>query len=221
MSASSAEAKKNQPQITLEVSQEQALQLKNALEIAKALAAPPRLAIFGLLARQPDKALSLIEIAELTGLTQHEAQKNTKILAQFGLIRVEEWFDEFPFQVIFEPEYLKTVPQVIAALQHLNSQLQPAEQQPALDERAKTIGRFMKEGRLVDWPSQFKRQVYVMEEIAKVFQPGLRYTERQVDAILKEIYHDHCTLRRSLVDLKLLQRADGMYWKDSPGLAAV
>jgi hypothetical protein len=91
-----------------------------------------------------------------------------------------------------------------------------------MDERARTIGRFIKDGRLVGWPAQYSRQLYVLEEVAKVFEPGMRYGERDIDNILKQIYeYDHCTLRRYLVDNKFLHRENGVYWKEPPKAEAV
>ncbi|HEY9286745.1 MAG TPA: DUF2087 domain-containing protein [Candidatus Dormibacteraeota bacterium] len=38
-------------------------------------------------------------------------------------------------------------------------------------------------------------------------------SESQVDGILRPIWHDHCQLRRALVDYELLNRKDGVYWR--------
>ena len=57
----------------------------------------------------------------------------------------------------------------------------------------------------------------MLEEIVRAFEPRRTYTEREVDAILKEIYaFDHCTVRRALVDLRFMQRENGVYWKTDP-----
>jgi hypothetical protein len=70
----------------------------------------------------------------------------------------------------------------------------------------------MKDGRLVSWPAQLKNQVYIIEEVAQAFETGIDYPERKVDAILKIIYeYDYVTLRRYLVDLKFMQRSNGIY----------
>ena len=71
---------------------------------------------------------------------------------------------------------------------------------------------FVLDGVLLSWPSRFKRQYILIEEIARRFEPGLDYTERQVDEMLRAIYpRDHCTLRRYLVDLRFVYRKDGIY----------
>ena len=70
----------------------------------------------------------------------------------------------------------------------------------------------MPDGMLLQWPSKFKRQYFVIEEISRRFAPGVDYTEREMDAMLKLIYPtDHCTLRRYLVDLRFVERKNGIY----------
>jgi hypothetical protein len=82
----------------------------------------------------------------------------------------------------------------------------------ALSFRTQVLQRYMPEGTLLQWPSKFKRQYIIIEEISRRFEPGVEYTEREVDDILKEIYpRDHCTLRRYLVDLRFVYRKNGIY----------
>src|SRR5258708_16335544 len=81
-----------------------------------------------------------------------------------------------------------------------------------LDFRTRTLQQYMPEGKLLVWPGKFKRQYIIIEEISRRFEPGVDYSEREVDDMLKEIYpRDHCTLRRYLVDLRFVYRKDGIY----------
>ncbi|MCA1823849.1 MAG: DUF2087 domain-containing protein, partial [Frankia sp.] len=59
---------------------------------------------------------------------------------------------------------------------------------------------------------QAKRRV-VLDHIARVFEPGVRYPEREVNAILRAFHPDYAALRRYLVDEYFLARADGEYWR--------
>jgi hypothetical protein len=106
---------------------------------------------------------------------------------------------------------------MIAALAALTGQLQPAAPKPALDDRAKTLTRFLRDGQLTGWPVQPKRQRWLLEEIVERFAVDRRYPEREIDAELKQVHPpDHCTVRRALVDAGLLRRADGLYWRPTP-----
>lgn len=51
-----------------------------------------------------------------------------------------------------------------------------------------------------------------MEEIAKVFEPGRRYTEREVNLLIADFHDDFCTIRRDMISEKLLARDNGIYW---------
>jgi len=53
-----------------------------------------------------------------------------------------------------------------------------------------------------------------LREIAKKFQRGRLYREREINEILKQYYDDHITLRRFLIEHGLLARKpDGsQYW---------
>ena len=60
--------------------------------------------------------------------------------------------------------------------------------------------------------SQAKRAL-VLERLALEFEPGLRYTEREVNSTLQVFHPDYASLRRHLVDDGFLTRADGSYWR--------
>ena len=51
------------------------------------------------------------------------------------------------------------------------------------------------------------------EEIAKVFESGRRYTEREVNIIIADFHDDFCTIRRDMISEGLLDRENGQYWK--------
>lgn len=218
----------NSSQLTLEISQEQAGQLESLFVIAKALASPGRLAIIGTLATRLKETMTTEELSAQVNIPLGRIERDLRQLAEASIITIEEWqaqkpgSEPVPWRLAFNSEYLKLMPQLITVLHQLNSQLHPAEPRAPLDERARTIGRFIKAGRLVGWPAQYTRQLYVLEEVAKVFEPGMRYSERDIDNILKQVYeYDHCTLRRFLVDNKFLHRENGVYWKEPAKAEAV
>ncbi len=70
-----------------------------------------------------------------------------------------------------------------------------------------------RDGRLVQWPSKRDKRLVVLDHIAQRFEPGRRYTERQVNAELATLHEDTAMLRRWLVDEGFCDRADGEYWR--------
>ncbi|MFD3842811.1 DUF2087 domain-containing protein [Streptomyces sp. NPDC058642] len=82
------------------------------------------------------------------------------------------------------------------------------------DER--TLRTFVREGRLVRLPAQWTRKKLVLQYIAEqTFEPGVEYPERAVNEKLQGWCEDgdvdHVTLRRHLVDLRHLDRSEGIY----------
>ena len=79
--------------------------------------------------------------------------------------------------------------------------------------RQKVLGTFFKRGRLVQIPAQLKKFQIVMEHIVQEFEPGRQYTEQEVNKMLVEFNEDVASLRRGLIDVGLMERAKGIYWR--------
>ena len=69
------------------------------------------------------------------------------------------------------------------------------------------------DGRLDALPTKRTKRLVVLDHLAQRFEPGERYTERQVNASLAQVSADTATLRRYLVDEGFLDRAGGEYWR--------
>jgi hypothetical protein len=65
----------------------------------------------------------------------------------------------------------------------------------------------------VELPAHRSKRLVVLERLALEFEPGRRYEEAEVNALLGRIHPDHATLRRALVDESFLDRAEGRYWR--------
>ncbi len=79
--------------------------------------------------------------------------------------------------------------------------------------RKKVIDSFFEYGKLKSIPTQRKKERIVLEEIAKAFEAGKTYTEREVNIIIADFNDDFCTIRRDMVAEKLLVRKDNKYEK--------
>ena len=62
-----------------------------------------------------------------------------------------------------------------------------------------------------------KNKLVILRTIAKQFEPSVKYTEKQVNEILKPIYHDYATIRRYLNEYGFMDRTDdgSEYWLKS------
>lgn len=74
------------------------------------------------------------------------------------------------------------------------------------------LSHFFKSSRLTQLPTQRKKREIVLREIAKQFENGKMYEEKEVNAILHRFHEDHCTLRREMIACGILQRDKENYW---------
>jgi len=80
-------------------------------------------------------------------------------------------------------------------------------------EKAAVLRAFVSGGRLQQMPAARGKRRVVLEHIAASFEPGVRYPERAVNAVLRAWFDDFVTLRRFLIDEQLMSREEGMYWR--------
>ena len=69
------------------------------------------------------------------------------------------------------------------------------------------------DGRLRGIPTKIRKRLVVLDLLAQEFEPGVRYSEAQVNLMLGRWYADTATLRRYLVDEGFLDREDRIYWR--------
>ncbi len=84
----------------------------------------------------------------------------------------------------------------------------------ALADRERVLRAFLDDdGRLVSVPVKHRKRLVVLDHVARVFTPGERYPEREVNVLLRAFNDDYAMLRRYLVDHGFLTRENGVYWR--------
>ena len=86
----------------------------------------------------------------------------------------------------------------------------PLSDDPAEDA---VLSAFVRNGRLTSIPAQRSKRLVVLDHLVRVFEAGVRYPEREVNALLAVWHPDVAALRRYLVDEGLLTREAGVYWR--------
>ncbi|KAF5054229.1 hypothetical protein DSECCO2_390310 [anaerobic digester metagenome] len=82
--------------------------------------------------------------------------------------------------------------------------------------RQKVLDAFFEYGRLKSIPTQKKKERIILEEIAKAFEMGRIYPEREVNLIIADFHDDFCTLRRDLIGERIMARDASGYWLIPP-----
>lgn len=82
------------------------------------------------------------------------------------------------------------------------------------DESEKIIKKYIVDGILTEFPTKEKRKLAILRYIMKQFDSEKKYNEKEVNEIIKAIYHDYVTIRRYLIEYGFLDRKrDGSeYW---------
>lgn len=168
----------------------------HAAELVGLLAEPERLRTLSALvlgAHTPS------DVVEATGLTAKEVGRALRKLQAAGLV---------DHRLDVRGELFKDAARAAA----------PADPRPDPDlPGGEVVARFVRDGRLLSLPAQESKRRLVLEHVARSFEPGRRYPEREVDAVLRAWTDggtaDHAALRRYLVDHQLMARGGGEYWR--------
>jgi hypothetical protein len=184
-------------------------EMKLLVVIGRALADPTRIRILGLLAERPMYGQELARVLDVKPPT---VSHHISPLVMAGLVRVRRENNYHYYELDSDGiQNLAESTQHIARLLFASNPLPPKS-----DERARVVATFIKDGRLVSIPAQYKKRRYVMDELARSFEWGRLYDEKEVNAILKTFHDDVASLRREFIDQRIMMRENGRYWLVRP-----
>jgi hypothetical protein len=172
-----------------------------AEDVLRALADPERLTVAGALARGPKPAEQLAGWCELpvARVRRHLAR-----LASAGIAVVDE--DRRTYRLAADA--------LRAAAREAAPSRDPGMALGAVDGAEEAVLRqWFVGGRLKEIPAKRSKRLVVLTRLALEFDVGVRYSEREVVAVLRRFHPDHASLRRYLVDEGLLSRDHGEYWR--------
>ena len=75
-------------------------------------------------------------------------------------------------------------------------------------EKDEVLDRYFKNGRLIitTFPAKEKKKIIILQKIMENFEPGVNYTEKEVNEILQQFYEDYVTVRRYLIQYGFMGR---------------
>jgi hypothetical protein len=170
----------------------------DAATLVGLLADPTRLKVVAALALG---AGTLEEVAEASGLPLKDVALAARRLARAGLVHRDGRALQLNAARFGE---------AARAAAEAAPPPEPLSDDPAEDA---VLSAFLRDGRLVSIPAQQSKRRVVLEYLVRVFEPGLRYPEREVNTLLAVWHADYAALRRYLVDEGLLSRDAGLYWR--------
>lgn len=173
--------------------------MSDALDALALLADDERLRVAGALALG---ARTTADVVAGTGLASRRVLEALSRLEAGGLVRRDDdgaWsFD-------------------VARLKEIAREARPRDEPDDVGDvdaaTASVLRTFIRGGRLTQIPMQHAKRLVVLDHISRMFDVGVRYPEREVNAILRAFHPDYAALRRYLVDEGFLSRERNEYWR--------
>ena len=177
------------------------------LAFLKALADNNRLKMIGLLAQRP---YSGEELSAMLGLKAPTVSHHLSKLAAVGLVsaRAEGYYNMYRLD--------QTALQKIRRLFSSADLISVAAGVDVDGYDRKVVHDFSRpDGSLKEIPAQRKKLEAILRHVVRDFEPGKRYSEKQVNQMLSRYHEDTASLRRELVGMKLMERegGGGEYWR--------
>jgi ArsR family transcriptional regulator, arsenate/arsenite/antimonite-responsive transcriptional repressor len=176
---------------------------RELLDFVKAMADVDRLRIIGILAKEPSNQA---EIVGRLNMPLRDVVNHLAFLEHVSVITLKNNLYEL------NPDGLEDLAR--SQLREEKPEYIPA---PELDEKSRKVlvSCLNPDGTIKQLPLQPARLKVILAYLVQAFTPGLDYTEKEVNTIIRRFHVDVSGLRRDLVDAGLLARErDGSrYWR--------
>ena len=175
----------------------------DAIKLFKCLADKSRLQILKSLVQED---MYVERLAERLGLTPATISFHLKKLE--AAQAVYAYKDQYYTMYSIRQEVFMT--RIIDIIQE-ESEVIDEQEQREKEYREKVITSFFEYGKLKSIPAQRKKKRICLEEMAKSFEVGRTYDEKEVNEIILKYFDDYCTLRRDMISEKILHREGTTY----------
>lgn len=183
------------------------MQLEKIVNYHKALADPTRLRLLLLLSQGEMHGQAL---AEKLNLSQPTVTHHAAKLREVALIK--ERREKNTVYFMLNPEFIKQGAE--ASLQFIFSkgEANMEEQSPESSLKASVLRNFFsKDGRLRQIPAQYKKKLIALQFIVEKLEPGVVYTEKQINEFIKLFHEDYATIRREFIMHQFMYRENDKY----------
>ncbi|MBW3631059.1 MAG: metalloregulator ArsR/SmtB family transcription factor [Gemmatimonadetes bacterium] len=181
------------------------MDLEQVVGYLKVLAHETRLRLLGLLAAQER---SVGELAEILALKEPTISHHLAKLSEAELVTMRPQGTVHLYRV--NSEALRELSRDLFTPERVAG-FAPARQVDSWEK--KVLRTYVVESRLTKIPDVRKKRDVVLRWLAGHFEEDRRYSEREVNEIIGRVHSDFATLRRELVGARLMQRAEGIYWR--------
>jgi|SRR5579875_36209 predicted transcriptional regulator len=177
------------------------------LQFFKVVADENRLKLLGILAT---REYSVEELAALLQLKAPTISHHLARLKELGLVQMRSDGNTHFYRL--DAENLRATSKGLLSSERM-AELVPLEEMEGDAWERKVLRDFFDGPRLKEIPASRKKRSVVLRWLANLFEPGTRYTEAQVNEIVKRHHPDASALRREMIGEHLLRREHGVYWR--------
>jgi hypothetical protein len=175
------------------------------LQFFRVLGNESRLKILGFLANEER---NVGELAELLGVKEPTVSHHLSIMKELGLVTVRAEGNVRIYGL--DPLSLEGMSRDLFSKNGLATLVT----HEAMEEwEQKVISTFMDGERIKEMPSRQKKKLVILRWLLEKFESGREYAESEVNEIIKKHHYDYPSLRRYLIDFKLMARDKGIYWR--------
>ena len=173
------------------------------LDFVKAMSDVDRLRIIGLLSQRP---ASLAKLAEELHMPASDAFNHAAYLVHVGVVREADG----EYQLVGE-----AVDSL--ARKQFGGQKEAYVPAPELDAKSRKVlvAYLNPDGTIRQIPTQAEKLMVILRYLVAAFTPGVDYTEKEVNTIIRRFNVDVSGLRRDLIDRGLMARESNgsRYWR--------
>ena len=191
-------------------------QQEDLLNLLKTLGQEQRLIMVRLMS---EREYTTTEIAERLELSEPTISHHVSKLHSAGLLRLRMAGNQRFYQINAKrlDVFKKYVSEIALPLTEPIEEVSDNTWIEALDwdEESKGVLRdYTFDGKVTQFPTKEKKWLVMLRWLATKFEPGKRYSEKQVNAILTAYHEDYATIRRNLVEYGFMrrERGGGDYW---------
>jgi DNA-binding transcriptional ArsR family regulator len=174
------------------------------LAFFKSLANESRLRMVGLLLKRPHHVKELA--AELQ-LKEPTVSHHLACLAEVGLVEMTARGNAHYYR-LNENEVRRLARTIFGKQRAIAAVVQDPD-----DWTSKVLGNYLQGEALSTIPASRRKRWAILKWLAGKFEAGRRYREAEVNELIQRHHWDSATLRRELIGYRMLNRSEGVYWR--------
>jgi hypothetical protein len=180
-------------------------EFQTLLNFFKTLANESRLKLVGILAQ---REYSVEELAALLELKEPTVSHHLSKLKELNLVKMRPDRNTHFYQL--NQDALQELSKAI-----FSPQITTISKDVNLDAwEEKVLNSFIENDRIKEIPASRKKRWVILKWLVNHFEFDQKYSEKLLNEIIKPIHPDTATLRRELIGYQMMQRENGIYWRE-------